>query len=310
MNIRCGFSKLRMMALALCTIFLTQGLASAAFNSVTDNALLRLTNGHGTTAGGEFDVYAAGAAVNPAQANGTLMFSTFCCEKNQNITLSTGATAGRIFKVASSVGGRTGIDTASDQFRPILSQAVVLGMTGIDASVPINATPASTLNILTYGTSVLYKGFAEGLRTGAAVATFTNFGGLTYQLATTNAVLLAQRVSDANDMQNAVWYFQRQQTQSVAISGLTGNKYIDAVKTYLAAFVGTDAAKLASLDISGVEIMNLRNTSPNGTADVQSQLHYTYSPPSTDVPEPASMALWLTVAVGGLFLRRRRSITC
>ena len=304
MNIRSGFSKLRMVALALCTIFLTQGLASAGFNSVTDNALLRLTNGHGTTSGGEFNVYAAGAAANPTQANGTYMFSTFCVELNQTIGLSSGATTGNIFKVGSATGGRSGIDTASDQFRPILSQAVVFGMTGIDNSVPINATPASTLNRLTYGASVLFKGFAEGLRTNAAVATFTNFGGLTYQLATGNATQLAQRIADANDMQNAIWYFQRQHARTAA--QITGNKYISAVNTYLA--INT----LTSLNISGVEIMNLRNSNASGSngTNVQSQMHYTFSPPSTDVPEPASMALWLTVAVGGLYMRRRRSIAC
>lgn len=119
--------------------------------------------------------------------------------------------------------------------------------------------------------------------------------------------------ADADALQNAIWHYTA--PSQTALSA--GNKY--------AAYLSLYSASVSSLveganDIGGVSIMQLMagGSWDGGGAGLgnyvggghrQDQLYADLSkiPPPSTVPEPASVAMWLSVAVGGMLARRRRT---
>ena len=119
---------------------------------------------------------------------------------------------------------------------------------------------------------------------------------------------------DANLLQGAIWYFQRQfwntSNNNAYAGGTNGgykygatyvagtNKYIDAVNTYAASNV---------LDIAGVFVMNLTTEINKGGTKAQSQMYWDQTPLRTDLPEPSTAVLFGLGLLGAVYARRRRN---
>ena len=120
--------------------------------------------------------------------------------------------------------------------------------------------------------------------------------------------------ADANSLQNAFWHYTGGQVAVGTISA----KYT----ALIAANAGAIGLLVAdAVSIGGVSIMQLKTGGSwsgggaglgdyIGGINRQDQLVVDLSGLSTDVPEPASMLLWLTVAIGGAFARGRKRLPC
>ncbi len=119
--------------------------------------------------------------------------------------------------------------------------------------------------------------------------------------------------SDADALQNAIWHY----TAPSQVALIAGNKYITLLGSH--AFEVNNLVVGAN-DIGGVSIMQMKTggtwSGPSaglgtyvGGTNRQDQLYVdlTRIPPPSTVPEPASIAMWLSVAVGGMVARRRRT---
>ena len=139
---------------------------------------------------------------------------------------------------------------------------------------------------ITEGTATLYRLFATG--------------ELNYNYTYGNG-----RAGDASILQAALWKLQGQTTDKVGkltASDWTNNKYLkyladlDPNKDWLASY---DPSK----DTSGYVVLAMQNTDIK-FVDAQDFL-YLVENPNNDVPEPASIALWLA-AIGGTLAWRRK----
>jgi len=149
---------------------------------------------------------------------------------------------------------------------------------------------------LTLGAAFLYKQFASG--------------ALTYDYAGTNA----SRTSDAIDLQNMIWYLQGKPIVGGGI--IANNQYYDYLLRELSGYNMYAAYDLTS-DYNGlmgdytVFVMNtlvenpLART-PDGQAS-QDVLYIVKNGGGDDIPEPASLLLWVLGASGafGVTVRRR-----
>ena len=163
-----------------------------------------------------------------------------------------------------------------------LSQLNLSGNTN-GAKTSTRGTGSTTI---TEGTALLYRLFATG--------------ELNY-----NYTYGTGRASDASTLQAAIWKLQGQITDKVGVltaNDWTSNKYL--------AYLLTSADKdhwLASYDpgkdTSGYAVLVMQNTDTNfvGAQDFL----YLVENPNNDVPEPATVALWLA-AIGGTLAWRRK----
>jgi PEP-CTERM motif len=148
-------------------------------------------------------------------------------------------------------------------------------------------------------TAALFKQFGLGLLGGVVGGVRDFFGDSTAKYDYADAT---QRNKDANMLQNAIWFFQQQQT--LAEAGGASNKYITAVNA-----AKTGSGPFFGLDIGGVQIMNLRYTEGSANDRVQDQLYYGGGDDvHVPVPEPGSLALFALGMVGVGFAQRRRKM--
>lgn len=319
-------------AMMLSIIVSSQGTVSAGFYKqitvVSGTTRVNVVDSYGTTSGGEFTVRDVSNTAHPADpAHTENLFQTFCVELN-------GPGIGTAF-VGSATAGRSGIDFASDITKGTNTTGGKDGMRAIlDPPTFGNAiynTVGST-NFLTYGAAALYKQFALGFNakgngnttTATGLYTFTGLlAGTTYNFQTSGTVTGGNnsRVTDANLLQKAIWYFQGQSLGSEP-GDVSNNKYVKAVQNYITnngAFADLSAAaksRALLLDVAGVKMMNLATGYNSSTGkfsnNIQSQLYWDGTPPQSNnpVPEPASIAMWLTMATFGGYVRRRRCRVC
>ena len=141
-------------------------------------------------------------------------------------------------------------------------------------------------SIVTEGTALLYRLFA----TGELNYDYTYGSG---------------RAGDALALQAAFWKLQGQTIENIGVltsSDWSSNKYlaylatVDPNKDWLASY---DPSK----DTSGYAVLAMQNTDAKllGAQDFL----YLVQNPSSDVPEPATVALWLA-AIGGTLVWRRK----
>jgi len=277
---------------ALCVVSATAA-ASGQYLQINNGSNLYFDNTYGSAGGGEFVVKSlptggpsGGSGVNNTIHNNNVeLFRTFCVEENQNISIPSTVHV-------------VGLGFNGDQNKAGANLALVDGMRlAINLAVGNNA--AGAVNALTVGAAALYKSYALGYDSGA----LTSVLGVAYSSANN---------TDENILQQAIWYFQGQNTfygtgPASATNAYNNNKYVKAVTDLIT------ANGVASLNIAGVSIMNLANgtLAANGHTLVQSQLYWDGTGRSTNpVPEPASVALWLSVVGVGALVRRRRSMVC
>ena len=148
-------------------------------------------------------------------------------------------------------------------------------------------TRGTNSTTITEGTALLYRLFATG--------------ELNYNYTYGN-----NRASDASILQAALWKLQGQTTDKVGT--LTANDWNS--NKYLAYLLTVDSDKnfwLANYDpgkdTSGYAVLAMQNTDTNfvGAQDFL----YIVQNPSSDAPEPATVALWLA-AIGGTLAWRRK----
>lgn len=119
--------------------------------------------------------------------------------------------------------------------------------------------------------------------------------------------------ADADALQNAIWHYTAPSQTALT----PGNKYATLLTIYDSA---VNLLVEGTNDIGGVSIMQMKTggawSGPGaglgdyiGGTNRQDQLYADLDriPPPSSVPEPASIAMWLSVAVGGMVARRRRT---
>lgn len=117
--------------------------------------------------------------------------------------------------------------------------------------------------------------------------------------------------TEANKLQEAIWHYSTPSQQSFD----NNNRYMigSSNSIWTSQMI---ADKNALVDFGGVRVMTIKSggTWVNGVyvggTHHQDQLYVELGDLSTEVPEPASVAMWLTVAAGGAFARRRRAMVC
>jgi len=156
-----------------------------------------------------------------------------------------------------------------------------------DANSAYTITEGKCSAIITEGTATLYRLFATG--------------ELDY-----NYTYGTGRASDASILQAALWKLQGQTTDKVGVltdSDWINNKYLKYLaelapgKDWLASY---DPGK----DTSGYAVLAMQNATYQKLEGAQDFL-YLVENPNNDVPEPATVALWLA-AIGGTLAWRRK----
>ncbi|MCX7396069.1 MAG: hypothetical protein NT138_00150 [Planctomycetales bacterium] len=161
----------------------------------------------------------------------------------------------------------------------------------IDAIADFSSAPANPIKATT---SALYREFMRGM---AAANGAANYAGTILGVAYTfNSTTDAQ----AGLLQQAIWNFQGQ--------GSYSNAFVTAANSL--GFLGADATSLTGTNLQTygyVQALQLkRSDGAGGLMNAQDQLYWDGRGQLTAVPEPASIALWGTFALGGLLRTRRR----
>ena len=151
----------------------------------------------------------------------------------------------------------------------------------------------SPANSIKAETSALYREFMRGMAAaGNTVNYMGSILGQTYYFNSNTAL----GITLAGKLQQAIWNFQGQ--------GAYANQFVTAAS-------GLGFAGAAATTLTGANLQNygyvqaLQLTRSNGDRG-QDQLYWDGRGELTGVPEPTSVALWGTFALGGVLLARRR----
>ena len=183
---------------------------------------------------------------------------------------------------------------ASEKFRTFCIQTnefLSLGETlTIAAIADFSVAPPNSIKATT---SALYREFMRGMAAAGNTANFAGFIlGQTY---TFNANTVAG-IARAGELQQAIWNFQGQ--------GVYSNDFVTAANGLGFGVAAATTLLGTNLQTYGyVQALQLKRADGSNGQD---QLYWDGRGQITDVPEPASMALWATFALGGVLVARRR----